>query len=843
MNDKVASITKSYRIEHLKADFKLKKTDDASLKWLKTWKKITHPFAKKSIPVYVNYRELAEHYIKNHQIYMLQEILADFELWSYKFIHDLKVQINKIDNFIDQTGQIFLDGKLSEAQVLEAKALMLKDVAQKEAQLQHQQNIILQTMLASFRREIVALGYKLEEINANKMAKNKQQLAAIASKGKKQILDFPDQWYDKAVLYFNKLNADLIMTSFKNRTMKLVDDYRTEIDVYFHKKIIREIKRLKSKIQTNASELEKIRALKVDISIDTTLKVFNEFEQLNQEVMKLVDVLPKEMMLPSEDDGVKGSMEQAIVPISKISRHFFESRFVGQVADRLEKTEEAVVRLVHEINDQMNLTRFSIDNLDDDTGIGLQDKDQIINEMMILLDEKTLEIEILYGAICQQFENAMEEAFDPLASYKIIESSKVFTTQLRGYQSRRIKDILGYRTRAIGKSVMKQLARVWYTKSEGVLLAKRLMETENLKSRNEKILDIVERASPKVKVMNSIPHYYKSLFSGRSNISDEFWVEMKPEQEAFLKAIERYRQGSKGGILITGERNCGKTNLCQHVLKKQFKENLVFHLFPPIEGSTDVQDFAHELAKVSGIHHPKSEIYETLPFGSVIAIHDMELWWERSPSGLGMIMELLADIDKYSKSYLFVINMNVFAYELINNVLNLQDHLIGVVRCQPFDSENLKTMIMKRHASSGLSFVLENKVEESMSQLKKAKLFSQYFDFTNGNPGVTLNAWLSNIVMYKNEHLFIKYPTHIDTEVLNSLEGDAVALLQQTALHKRMDLSKMMRVFGVEADTIQSWLRPLRLNGLISEKSEGVFVINPFVEPFVVKMLKQKELL
>jgi hypothetical protein len=318
---------------------------------------------------------------------------------------------------------------------------------------------------------------------------------------------------------------------------------------------------------------------------------------------------------------------------------------------------------------------------------------------------------------------------------------------------------------------------------------------------------------------------------------------MKPEEDAFKKAIERYRAGIKGGIMVTGERNCGKTNLCQYVLKKTFKDSLVFHVFPPIEGSVRSQDFEHELAKVTGIQRDKKEIFETLPFGSVIVIHDMELWWERSPKGLEMIREILNDIDQYSKSYLFVINMNLFAYELVNNVLNLQDHLIGVIQCQPFDSENLKTMIMKRHESSGLSFVLDNRVEENMSQLRMAKLFSRYFDFTKGNPGVTLNTWLSNIVRYKNEQLFINYPNSVDTEMLETLDNEAVILLQQTALHKRMDMPKLMRVFAASEGEIHENLRPLRLNGLVTEKSEGVFVINPFVEPQVVKMLKQKQLL
>ena len=187
--------------------------------------------------------------------------------------------------------------------------------------------------------------------------------------------------------------------------------------------------------------------------------------------------------------------------------------------------------------------------------------------------------------------------------------------------------------------------------------------------------------------------------------------------------------------------------------------------------------------------------------------------------------------------------MNIFAYELVNSILDLQDHMIGVIQCQPFDSESLKTLIMKRHESSGLSFILENRTEESMSQLRMAKLFSKYFDFTKGNPGVTLNVWLSSIIKYKNEELFIRFPQVPDTEMLTTIDNEALMMLQQIALHKRMDISKLERVFGSNDHEIDDTLRPLRLNGLISEKAEGIYVINPFVEPLVVKMLKQKELL
>ncbi len=843
IDQRVDAMTNKYRIEHHKSSFVLKGDDAMSTKRLKLFKRITHPFAKKTIPVYAHFKKLAHHYLDNKQVIALDSMLSEFELWSYKFLHSFKTQINAIDDFIDKSGHGFINKKLTNLQIEKSRTQLLSNLQQVDAEINHEQNQFRKSLLASFRNELISLGYDLEEVQVNKLASKNGRMNKIARKARKEILAFPEIWHEKAVLYYNKVEADVIMTSFKSRVLKLVDDYKSDIRVNFYQSLVRSIKQLMTRIETNRHALEKVRDIKVDFTGDKSIKIFKEIDKLNLEVMKLVDALPKEIALPFEDETKKGNIEPIMVPISKISRHFFESRFFGQVADRLEKTEEAIGRLIHEITDQMNLTRFSIDNIESDAVIGNKEKDTIIQDITDLLNEKLTEIQTLYDDICQQFETALEEAFDPLAAYKIIESSKAFSIQLRDYQSRKIKDILGYRTRALNTTVMKQLARIWYSKSEGVLLAKRLTETEKNKSTNEKILDVVEAVTPSPRVMNSIPHYYKSLFSGRSNITDEFWVEMRREQEAFTKAIDRYQSGVKGAIMVTGERNCGKTNLCQYVLRKEFRNSQVFHIFPPVEGSVSAKSYERELGKATGITREKSEIYSTLQFGSVVVLHDLELWWERSPKGLELIKEIMSDISAYGSSYLFVINMNIFAYELINNILTIQDQLIGVIQCQSFDSENLKTLIMKRHKSSGLSFSLDNKSEDSMSQLKLARLFSKYFDCTRGNPGVALNTWLSSITQYKNEEITMKYPGSPDTEIFNELDENALGALQQIALHKRMDVHKLGRVLCQADSEIDKLIRPLRLNGLLQEKAEGVFVINPFAEPYIVRTLKQKELL
>ena len=839
----ITSRSTRFRIEHSKLSFKIHKGDAVSLKRFKLWKLITNLLSKKTIPVQVNYRKMLDHYIRNKQQIAILSTISDFEDWSYKMMNSLRTQINSSESLIDEIGYQFVKGKLSKLVIEKQRTKQLQTLQELEKYVKLEQKSISISLQSIGRNDIIELGIDLEEIQVNKIVNEKSKLNRIAQKAKREVVAFPEKWHYKAVLFYNKLSSEVVMTSFQSRVMKLIDDYKSDINASINSGISKDISQLKKKIEQNAFMLEEVRKLKTDVSAESITKVFGDFDRLNLEVIKLIDGLPKEVALPFEDESKKGNIEAVQVPMSKITRHFYETRFVGQIAGRLEKSEEEVTKIIHEISDQMNLTRFSIDNLDEEAGIGEQNRDVIINDILSLLNEKEEEINNIHEAIFQQFENAIEEAFDPLASYKIIESARAFNSQLRTYQGKKIRNILGYKSRRFNTSIMKHLAKLWYSKSEGVLLAKRLMETEKYKSSNEQILDAVELLTPSPKVMNSIPHYYKSLFSDRSNISEEFWVEMKREEEAFKKAIDRYKTGIKGGILITGERNCGKTNLCQNVLRKQFNHNQIYHVFPPVEGSVDLEDYEQALGKVTGISRQKSEIYNTLQFGSVIVFHDLELWWERSLHGLNLIKEIVSDINRYSKSYLFVVNANIYAYELLNNILQIHENLIGVIQCQPFDTEGLQSLIIKRHSSSGLQFSLEGREEKSLSQLKMAKIFSRYFDQTKGNPGVALYTWLNSIVQYKNETLTVNYPANPDGDILKELDFDDLTLLQQIALHKRMDRPKLARVFDWEVDTVEDQIRPLRLNGLLHEKSEGVFVINPYVEQYVVKVLKQNNLL
>ena len=188
-------------------------------------------------------------------------------------------------------------------------------------------------------------------------------------------------------------------------------------------------------------------------------------------------------------------------------------------------------------------------------------------------------------------------------------------------------------------------------------------------------------------------------------------------------------------------------------------------------------------------------------------------------------------------------NMNPFAFELINSMHPLEGHLISLIDCQPFNAEEIKEMVMRRHRSSGLKFRIEKKKEEGISEIALARLFNRYFDHSNGIPGTALFQWLSNIEKVSAGTIQIRLPRNIDLQPMENLDDDSTIVLLQLLLHKRMSYSKLSRVLGVEPDFTEGLVNSLLKNRVIEERAERVFQINPFLEPSVRKVLKHRGLI
>jgi len=150
---------------------------------------------------------------------------------------------------------------------------------------------------------------------------------------------------------------------------------------------------------------------------------------------------------------------------------------------------------------------------------------------------------------------------------------------------------------------------------------------------------------------------------------------------------------------------------------------------------------------------------------------------------------------------------------------------------------------MRRHRSSGLKFRLNNKEEGNISEITLARLFNRYFDISNGNPGSVLFQWLCNIEKATTDIIYISKPENTDLHPIENLDDDSIVMLVQLALHKHMPYDRLERIMGIEADHTAEITNSLIRMGLLEERPEKLLLINPYIEPFIRKVFKQKGLL
>ncbi|MFH1321856.1 MAG: hypothetical protein ABII90_14545 [Bacteroidota bacterium] len=309
-----------------------------------------------------------------------------------------------------------------------------------------------------------------------------------------------------------------------------------------------------------------------------------------------------------------------------------------------------------------------------------------------------------------------------------------------------------------------------------------------------------------------------------------------------------------------------------------------------------------------GINHPSSLIsmhqspstptgnwsgpggkYETLfgalPQNCAVIINDLELWWERSKNGFDIINSIVNLINDYGNKCFFIINVNSHSFRFINHIQPIDNYFLSIIECEPFNAEELKDIILFRHKSTGLKFELDSPQnghsslggkcnESNISGWRQARLFSKYFNYSRGNVGVALQAWISNIKKVivddkrlsrqgKEEavgRLLIEQPKLPDIERLKYLKPDWALLIIQFVLHKRLTLEKLQRIIKTESqvhegetkqhlstneNSLMRQINTLKRAGIVVEnaRDSSVLELNQFIRPHLVNELVDRGIL
>ncbi len=835
-------------VHFYKEDFRSNEKENLAVRFFKFRKKIKAGFKEKPISIEIKYRQMLQLYLRHRRETSISDMLNNFGVEVISFFSEVKLIINAINDSLNRLSALDAKNEMSISLIEKER----EDIMGRFDKINDQElsiNLNLQNkLLLNWREDLSEMNELTNKPIANfelerKLKSNKSSRLQV------EYLDsFPYIWNKNYKYFVESINLISNSLLLKGRLKTIKSDLLLRLGNYLNEHYYISIEEMKKdSLKIKGGKLASLKYLQSSEPFTELVKLFeDDFENAR----KLYSDLPEKVEIPSEEfyrvaeEGKFKQAEVSVVQYRRLSEHLIETNFIESIQNKIDTFSEKLIDENENLGDIVNRTNFNFATLEDESLDNSQKQqviDNTIKEFESKLNEELLQLSDLEDEFIDMVEKDFILTTESLNSYAILKASTELGQLIRHKEGKKVLSSISEFSEKISKIFRDIVVNLIYGKSKGRLFARKQKALEeNDISVIDSVLRIVNSISPKPNVYGLIPYYYKKLFSGTSRVSSDFQVGMKNELAKAASAIQNYKAGYLGALLILGERNSGKTTLSRMIASKYFKADHIFKIQAPKTNSAQLDVFEEMLKKSTNNLGSIDEIIGGLPQHSTIIINDLELWWERSEKGFEVIDKIDKLIRDYSNKIFFIVNCNIHTYKLMNSINKLDGLFISIIECEPFDSELLKEVILLRHDSSGIKFKLGNKLDDELGEIKLAGLFDDYFNYSNGNVGVALNAWVANIIKVESNTVEIKQPVIPNTTPLDFLNDDWLIYISQIMLHRRISFETLKRLMKASDERCKDVVMSLLRCGIIIEKSADTYGINFFLEPYLTKLLKDR---
>ncbi|MFC2119504.1 hypothetical protein ACFLQ4_00395 [Bacteroidota bacterium] len=835
-------------IHFYEEDFKSGKSESLFIKVFKLRKRIKARLTKKPISNEIKFRQMLQYYGIHRREISTSTILNQFGLDVLSFFSESRLLINALNDGLDRLLNLNVKNEMSVSLFEKEQKDILSRFEKINNHLSSLNKNLKNQLLRDWREDLSEMNGLIVKPAVNfyigKKIKTKK-----STRVKTEYLDsFSYIWnknYKNFVANFNLIVNSLLI---KGRLKTIKFDILLSFNGYLNENYYMQIAELKN--DSLRIKEGKLKLLKYSLVSEPSIDLKNLFEKDFENARELYSDIPENVEIPSEEflmaaeEGKFKELDTAVVQYRRLAEHLIETNLIDAVQKKVDDTGEKLIEVSENLRDIVNLANFNIAALEDDTAdkIGRQQVvESAIKELEVKLNKQVVFITEIEDEIKVNIQKDFISTTEPLSSYSILKASTELGHLIRHKEGRKVLSGLSELSEKVSKTFQDIVVNLIYGKSKGRLFAQRQKAfEENDISVIDPVLGLVNAISPNPAVYPLMPYYYKKLFSGSSRVSSDFQVGMKSELAKAASAVHDYKAGYLGGILILGERNSGKSTISRMIASKYFKADRIFSIQTSKSNTSRLDVFEEAVKKSINNLGSFEELFTAVPQHSTIIINDLELWWERSENGFDVIDTIANLIRDYSSKILFIVNCNIHSFKIMNTISRLDELFISTIYCEPFDSEALKEVILLRHYSSGMKFKLGNKMEDELGEIKLASLFDDYFNYSIGNVGIALNAWIANITKVENNTVTIKQPLVPDTEALNNLEDDWLIYIAQIILHRRISFETLKGLMKVNDERCEDVVKSLLRFGIILEKSQRIYGINFFLEPYLTKLLKER---
>lgn len=663
------------------------------------------------------------------------------------------------------------------------------------------------------------------------------------------IVDAPQRWEENQHLLLSRAIMSTLLLSFQQRLAAIVQRYQEDIRISLQTALVNPLGELRDALEAFDQELApgQHAQLKTTFQGNTVPDLEAIQDAFMADVRTAIEEVPESIRTMPESavqtlvNNPLGEVDAITVSLRRVIDYLVEMELLGPLQ---EEKSEWQIRAQHVNAIAQDVLRLTAFHLPDD-GVHTLSKEEIETLKPILengLERLTEELEQLEAQVTgfdQLAGSRLDMVVQQLNTYTITRSEGELQRYVRGHKGRLIQSRYQAFVTKTGDYFRERLVRLLYRRSEGVLFARKLQADDiygELLNQGA-IQRLMEAVMPQEAVLEALPLYYRQLFLGAPAISKELWVGGEEELLRARKAIDRWKRGQQGGLLITGAPLSGKTALAQLLAQTHFKRENTFLLTPASGGQARVEDLLAQLQKATATTGTAATCFDRLPHQSVLIIDDLQKWWKRSEDGFGALEELMSWMDQFGKQCFFIVTCQLHAFRLIERIHPISGQFLDMVGRGPSNAEQIQQIILLRHKSTGLRFDLDELPEEELSAWKLARLFTGYFDYARGNVGVALQAWIASIVAVSKDRITIKRPAEPEVGFMDRISIVQKAILVHLVLHDGLSMAQLHRMSHLDQALLRHEVEALKRSGWLEESEKQMLTINRFIAPHLTQAL------
>jgi len=801
------------------------------------------PAKKKARTIQFSYRKALQYYYNANTKEILSEQLALFEEESKNLVMEIRNMVLEVN---DQLEKLFKESAKTGVPNIDEMSDSLKRVEIVNEHFEKVASNIIHVFLGSLRQISIDVSESLRTPENLKSAKKR-----IEEKSKMQnenVQFFAENWGSGMQLLNNAFSLDVMVLSKKalfgniiKKGNSRVSSILTESLLSGQNDLIENLKTIIEDPQSNISP----------VIFPDSINVKTPLSEALEKASALAEDLPEELQLPEliykESKFIAFSDFNTVsVDVIKSTNYYVDVLLNEPLYREFEKLESTVKKAIIESKEANSMLLFHKGNLQLLTSEerNIESDVSLFRKLLKQIEEEKIKVETALGRIHHYTNSYINETFSKLFYHSIIEAGKKIDSGERVIKGKKLSLSISQFSDNIKDQINNGLVYILNSASNSYILSKKyLEEKQSGVVQKKEILDLVDKLLPDSKIYNSVPIFYRNLMSSSSKITDEFWVPRVQEMKAIKEALTRHKRGYGGAVFITGVHGAGKTTLTRYAINHLFKSKNTIWVNAPVEGATHPNALLEELKKLTGNVGDFNDIFNNLPYDSVIVINDLELWWERCPGGGQAIQQIISLIKLYSQKVFIFLNCNTYAYNALQQIYNLNEYSLATISCSPFNAKELQQMILQRHKSSGITLSYKHRQEENISQLIYSIIFNRYFIISGGIPGVAMNLWKANITNINNDKIEIKKPEKIPLGVLFDLPKEWILILSLFLQHKNLEAHKLSRLLSITVDESGSLLLSLENAGLIVKKSDSAFTLGRNIEPLITEVCTHKGLI